>query len=131
MIKNVFKNNKKVTLLFALIAMFLVSLTLGFSMLSSTLTITGKSTVKKNSWIISAIHPFSHCPHRDAVLVFPSYREWSFQRRSFGGSGAPVVLVGTTQHCYFAGREGDRPFATVPADDAGQFAFAPDVSRQQ
>ncbi len=52
MIKKALKNNKKITVLFVLITLFLTGLTIGFSMLSSTLTITGKSTIKKNSWTI-------------------------------------------------------------------------------
>ena len=50
--KNNIKNTKKISIMMALIAFVLVGITLGQSILSSTLTITGKSTIKKNSWVI-------------------------------------------------------------------------------
>ena len=50
--KKTIKNQKKITIIMALIAFVFVGITLGQALLNSTLTINGKSTIKKNSWMI-------------------------------------------------------------------------------
>ena len=50
--KKTIKNQNKITIIMALIAFVFVGITLGQALLNSTLTINGKSTIKKNSWII-------------------------------------------------------------------------------
>ena len=52
MIKNIINGKKKITFFIAIILVAILGVTLGTALLSSTLSINGTSTVKKNSWKI-------------------------------------------------------------------------------
>ena len=89
-------NRKKVSILITLITFLIIGMTLGSSLLSSTLNITGKSTIKKSSWVIyfdnivleqNSVHNTN--PSDDATISVngtadPSKQNIEFLRDSIG-----------------------------------------------